>query len=275
MKYLHPVGFIPNDLITDKALHYTTKRVAAVLILLSGRKGKPVRITFKELSNLAHCSPTTAQQAVGELLASGYITKQNCYRFSAGCGCLIYDANRYLWIRRRGGYTMIRKEILKYDVTASAFCNLLFLYRCAGSSGRAFPSLRRLAGRLKLQAPGSLSMPKSTVCAALKALQKAQAVVRHLCSTKRNCLAANSYYMTNMVFSKEEARPIVKGSPIIDKPNIINQITGDYTFREEKDWLSLIEILGCRHDPDTYDNNVRASDLGILVFAGEEQELLA
>lgn len=275
MKYLHPVGFIPNDLITDKSLHYTTKRIAAVLLLLSGRKGKSVKVTFKELSGLAHCSPTTAQQAVNELLNEGYIIKQNRYRFSADQGHLIYDANCYLWTRRSGGYTMIRKEILEYTVTASAFCNLLFLYRCAGKSGRAFPSLRRLAGRLKLQAPGSLSMPKSTVCMALKALRKAQAVVRHLCATRRNCHAANSYYMTNMVFSKEAQKSYYQGSPIIDKPNIINQITKAYTFREEKDWDGLIALLESQDESEAYEYGFHAPGLGIRVFAGEEQELLA
>ena len=34
MKYLHPVAAVPNALIDDTKLHYTTKRVALALLLM-------------------------------------------------------------------------------------------------------------------------------------------------------------------------------------------------------------------------------------------------
>ena len=90
MKYLHPVAFIPNELIRDTTLHFTTKRVAVVLLLLSGRKGRSVRISFSELAAITRCSTTTAQQAVAELLGAGYIIKQRSYRFSQEKGPIVW-----------------------------------------------------------------------------------------------------------------------------------------------------------------------------------------
>lgn len=276
MKFLHPVAFVPNDLITDTTIHYTTKRVAVVLLHLSGRKGRPVKVTFRELAKLARCSTATAQQAISELLEGGYIIKRKSYRYSTERGHLIYDANSYLWMRRNGGYTMIRKELLAYDVSPAAFCNLLYLYCCAGSTGRAFPSLRRIAGRLKAGTVIGLDMAKSTVCVALSALRIAQAVVRHLCTTLRRCHAANSYYLTDMVGTGGGAtRPLVEGGPKIDTPNIITQLTGAFTKREEKYGVAQFgnlhnfNTLFSDWQPYWFDGN------GVRVSPGNEQELLA
>ncbi len=275
MKYIHPIAFVPNDLITDTTIHYTTKRVAVVLLHLSGRKGRPVQITFRELAELARCSTATAQQAISELLRGGYIIKRKTYRYSAERGHLIYDANSYIWMRRSGGYTMLRKELLAYNISPAAFCNLLYLYFRAGSSGRAFPSLRCIAGLLKGAGVG-LDMAKSTVCVALSALRAAQAVVRHLCTTVRRCHAANSYYLTDMVRpSQSTVRPFVNGGPIFDKPIIINQITEAFTKRDKKYGVEQFGILhnfnglAMDCDPFFFDGT------GVRVSPGSEQELLA
>lgn len=275
MKYIHPVAFIPNELITDPVLHFTTKRVAVVLLHLSGRKGRKISITFRELASITGCSTVTAQQAVKELLESGYILKEKTYRYSASQGRIIKAANRYIWIRRHGGYTMVRKEILSYDLTPAAFCNLLYLYRCAGTSGRAFPSLQRTAGCLKRAAHKGLAMAKSTVCRALAVLRKQQAMVRHLCRTLNGSHAANSYYLTDMVIAGDHQSSSFKGGPIFDTLNYINQITGYYTLREENNWVSLIETLTAQHSIAKYLSPYYASSNGILVYAGDEHELLA
>ena len=275
MKYLHPIAFVPNELIGDPALHFTTKRVAVVLLHLSGRKGRKISITFRELALITGCSTATAQQAIKELLDSGYILKEKTYRYSASQGRAIKAANRYIWIRRHGGYTMVRKEILSYDLTPAAFCNLLYLYRCAGTSGRAFPSLQRTAGCLKQATHKGLAMAKSTVCRALAVLRKQQAMVRHLCRTLNGCLAANSYYLTDMVISGRREFVSSQGSPIFDTLNYITQITRDYTLREEKNWLSLVDTLTAQHSVGKYLRPCYASGDGVLVYAGDEHELLA
>ena len=235
MCYLHPVAFIPNELITDPKLHFTTKRVAAILLHIAGRVGRAVKISFSELAQMANCSTTTAQKAVQELVAEEYIEKRKCYRFCPKKGHLIFDSNRYLWLRRRHGYTMVRRELLKLAVSPAAYCVLLYLYRCAGTSGRAFPSLNRIAGRLINQVSVGMGMAKSTVCAALAALRSCQAIIRHRCRTRKNFYAANSYYLPDMVRSDGQHFSFSQGSTKINKPNIINQITGDYTGRRKKE----------------------------------------
>ena len=224
MTYLHPVAAVPNNLITDTALSYTTKRVAFVLLLLAGRKGRYVTVSFAALAQLCKCSATTAQKAAKELCAQGYLLKSNRYHFGEKLNHLIYASNRYLWLRREGGYTLVSRDILAYDLTPAAFVTLLYLYRCAGRKGRAFPSLRRIA-------EVGLAMSKSTVCLALKALRLLQALVRHKCITQHRCNSSSSYYLTNFVFSRNQLL-FSGGGPKNDRPISINQITEDNTERK-------------------------------------------
>lgn len=235
MKYLHPVAMVPNALIDDTTVHYTTKAVALALLFLSGRKNKAVKVTVAELAKLSHCSTATVQQAIAELLRGGYITKRRSYRYSTEHNRLIYGANVYVWLKRHGGYTLLRREILDYDLTPSALASLLFLYRCGGRSGRAFPSIRHIAGLLDKAGKTGLDMAKSTVCLALKALRILQAVIRHCCNTKRGCYASNSYYLTDMVITGGATSRISgEGGPKFDKHIFINQITEAFTERERK-----------------------------------------
>ena len=132
MTYLHPVAAVSNSLITDANLSYTTKRVAFVLLLLAGRKGRYVTISFAALARLCKYSTTTVQKPVKELCAEGYLLKSNRYHFGEKQNHLIYASNRYLWLRREGGYTLVSRDILAYDLTPAAFVTLLYLYRCAG-----------------------------------------------------------------------------------------------------------------------------------------------
>ena len=231
MKYLHPVAAVPNALIADTKLHYTTKRVALALLLMAGRKCVTVSVTFAVLARFAHCSPATAQQAVTELISAGYMMKTRRYRYGKDQNHLIYDANGYQWIARIGGYTLVRRELLDYELTPAAFANLLYIYRCAGRRGRAFPSLRRIAGLLVNAVEAGLDMAKSTVCLALKLLRRLQAVVRLHCCKLDGSYSANSYFLTDMVIS--DGRPATEstpeeislagGSPIFSKPSITNK----------------------------------------------------
>ena len=234
MTYLHPVAAVPNNLITDTALSYTTKRVAFVLLLLAGRKGRYVTVSFAALARLCKCSTTTVQKAVKELCAQGYLLKSNRYHYGEKQKHLIYASNRYLWLRREGGYTLVSRDILAYDLTPASFVTLLYLYRCAGRKGRAFPSLRRIAEI-------GLDMAKSTVCLAIKTLRLLQALVRHKCVTRCRCHASSNYYLTNFVFSRNQLS--FEGSPKNDKPISINQITGDYTWRKRTEGAAQVRTV--------------------------------
>ena len=265
MTYLHPVAAVPNSMITDANLSYTTKRVAFVLLLLAGRKGRYVTVSFAALARLCRCSATTTQKAVKELCAQGYLLKSNRYHFGEKQSRFVYSSNRYLWVRREGGYTLVSREILAYDLTPAAFLTLLYLYRCAGRKGQAFPSLRRIA-------EVGLSMSKSTVCMALKALRLLQAVVRHKCVTRNHCHASSSYYLTNFVFSRNQ--PPSEGGPKNDKPISINQITGDYTERKRTKGASQIvdspAIGSAFHAPAPY----IFDGIGVKVSACNEAAIL-
>lgn len=274
MIYLHPVAFVPNNLIDNQAVHFTTKRVAAVLLLLSGRKNKSIRISFRTLAKLAGVSATTAQQAVSELQDLGYIASTKTYRYSETHGHLIYGPNAYIWLRRTGGYTMIRREILGYDLTPAAFASLLYLYRCAGQEGRAFPSLRRIAGVLKGCVNVGIGMAKSTVCVALSLLRKLQALIRNKCVTKRNAYAANSYFLTDLVVS-DPTIALHRGSPIFDTPNIINQITRDILEGKEKYGVAQFSILPSLGENFVWDDLYYFDGTGVKVSAGDEHDLLS
>lgn len=267
MTYLHPVAAVPNALINDTTIQYTTKRVAFVLLLLAGRKNRSVTATFATLAKLAKCSTTTAQRAVAELVTRGYLLKSRRYHFGEKQNHLIYASNSYLWFRRDGGYTLISRDILAYDLTPAAFANLLYIYRCAGRKGRAFPSLKRIAGV-------GLDMAKSTVCLALKALRVLQAVVRHHCVTSRRCFASNSYYTTDHVVSRTEQLPSNGGSPKFDKPNIINQLTEDFTLREDKYGVAQFGRLHNFGDGFGENRFFVYDGVGVKVSLCDEQELV-
>ena len=266
MTYLHPVAAVPNNLITDTKLSYTTKRVAFVLLLLAGRKGRYVTVSFAALARLCKCSTTTAQKAVKELCAQGYLLKSNRYHFGQKQHHLIYASNRYLWLRREGGYTLVSRDILAYDLTPAAFVTLLYLYRCAGRKGRAFPSLRRIANM-------GLDMSKSTVCLALKALRLLQAIVRHKCVTRNRCYASSSYYLTNFVFSRNQLPS--EGSPKNDKPISINQITRDNTERKRIEGAA--HVKGMHSSWATYCilTIYYFDGVGVRVSAMDEQHITA
>lgn len=243
MMYLHPVAMIPNDLINDTAVQYSTKRIAVALLLLSGRKNQSVTVSIAALARIARCSTTTVQQAIRELVNGGYIIKSRNYRWNERLGRLGYASNSYCWVRRTGGYTMVRREILGYDLTPAAFAELLYLYRCAGRTGRAFPSLRQIAGLLKDACAAGLEMAKSTVCYAARALSVAQAAIRKHCKKMDQSHAANSYYLTDLVVSRPGAASCVGGSPKSDKHIFINQITRDFNERKEKSGVAQFGSL--------------------------------
>lgn len=265
MTYLHPVAAVPNNLITDTALSYTTKRVAFVLLLLAGRKGRYVTVSFAALARLCKCSTTTAQKAVKELCAQGYLLKSNRYHYGEKQNHLIYASNRYLWLRREGGYTLVSRDILAYDLTPAAFVTLLYLYRCAGRKGRAFPSLRRIAEI-------GLDMAKSTVCLALRALRLLQAIVRYQCVTRRRCHSSSSYYLTNFVFSRNQLPS--EGGPKNDKPISINQITEDNTERKRTEKAAQTETLRTVWDSFWTPSTCIFDGVGVRVSVGEKQELV-
>ena len=270
MQYIHPVAFIPNDLILDNTLHHSAKRVAAVLLFLAGRKNQRTKISVRSLAFIASLSPSTVQQALTELQESGYIASSKNYRYSPSHGRMVHAATSYIWLRRTGGYTMIRREILDYHLTPAAFVTLLNLYRCAGRSGRAFPSLRRIAGLLAGSCSAGILMAKSTICICLQALRQLQAVIRLHCQTRKKCYAANSYLLTNPV----QCRSSDAGSPIFGTPVYINQITKILPEGKEKYGVGQFGILPDFGGDFAWDESLYFDGTGVKVFPSDGQDLL-
>ncbi len=265
MRYLHPVAFVPNSLICDTTLHYTTKRVAVALLLLAGRKNVTITATTADLAAVSSCAPGTVQQAIRELTAAGYITVRRNYRHSRYLDHGVYAANSYEWQCRQGGYTMISRDILSYAVSPAAFCNLLYLYRCSGRKDRAFPSLRQIAGQLRRLSTHGLGMAKSTVCRVLRALRELTAIIRLHCKKRSKAFAANSYLLVNLVKTGCQEVFSFLGSPIFDKHRIIKPDNERLYFEEKK--KGVAQFGGFTKIPE-----FSWGGKGWIVSAAEEQD---
>ena len=53
--------------------------------------------------------------AIASLLSNRSSVKSNTTRVPS-----VYSSNRYLWLRREGGYTLVSRDILVYDLTPTA-----------------------------------------------------------------------------------------------------------------------------------------------------------
>ena len=194
---------LTNALIQDKALQYSSKMVAYALAV-ARRKDGTTRQTISQLCAMTGLCRATVQQGLRELEEAGYLTRQRTYRFSLALARPVRDTTCYKLLRAPGQpFTMLPLDLLGYALTPAAFGVLLYLYRCAGQEGRAFPSRRRI-GRF-------LDMAKSTVGAALAALKDLGLFIRCRCLRRRGDFSMNSYHMTNMAIagaSSQEAPAI-------------------------------------------------------------------
>lgn len=241
-------GKVPNQLIDDGDLDHNAKLIATALIFAA--KGNVVHgMTIRRLAKLCHCTTGTAQKHLTVLEQKGYITKHRAYRYSLSLGRCVYAANEYeLTLPAEGGYTLIPRSILRRKVTGSCFTVMLCLYRCAGRDGRAYPSIRYIAGARKDKL-GGCGVSKASVCRALLLLKKLRFLICLPCYCRHGGLSCNSYLLTAMVgATTATAQPIdqVSGrdtpAPVscpggglkIDTLLSNNKITGD-SYLEGKD----------------------------------------
>lgn len=232
MRYTKSYIQMPNELIDDTVMHYTAKIVYTVLAF-SQRKGGLIKLTVAELVERTGLCEATVLQALNELEAGGFIAKKRNWRFSAVHGNrLVFASNTYKL--RQGftsGYTLISAAILDKDLTPAAFCVLLFLYRCAGRTGRAFPSIRYIAGAWRDKTGRGLCMAKSTVLRALKHLIKLQLIAKRTCEAEDGGLRDNSYYMTDLVMRHVPVAATCSGVHT-DTPTAVFHHGGGFIFWE-------------------------------------------
>lgn len=262
---------VPNRLIDDVELPHIAKQLATALIFAA--KGNIVRgVTVRRLAKLCHCTTGTVQKHLGTLEQKGYIAKHRSYRYSLSLGRCVYATNEYeLTMPTEGGYTLIPRSILRRKVTGSCFTVMLCLYRRAGRDGRAYPSIRYIAGARKDKL-GGCGVSKASVCRALQFLKKLRFFISLPCERRRGGLSCNSYLLTEMVGAKARTtraasvspeqpldQPSAEGTPPpaffpggglkIETHSSINKITGDSYF-EEKDkgvfkFGTLYKTLDC------------------------------
>lgn len=191
---------VPNRLIEDCSLKHTTKRVAVALLMESSRRNKGICISYEDLAKRSGCGIGTAQKAVQELIAHGYVTQERNYRYCEALGRAIIAKNTYRIVQLPGGYTLVPRSALrrrgKRGGAHASFSVLLYLYRCAGRVGRAYPSLRRMADELH-----GCGASKASICRALAMLEKELSLIRRECRRMRQDLSCNSYYLTDMVIA--------------------------------------------------------------------------
>ena len=210
-----------NHVITDPQLYPSTKRVFFAMLAHCSRHST-VRKSVKELATLSHCSPATVQQALEQLQERGFIHKIRCFRYSQTLSRPVYARNAYQIKRSKltGSYTLVPRELLKLDVTHSAFVAALYIYMKAGRQGRSYASLRTAAAQVGLS--------KATVCRAMQVLRQVQALTRLFCVMANKAFSCNSYFPTAWV------RPFVGGGLIFSKHQVSNKITG-VLYSEEKE----------------------------------------
>ena len=244
VKYRRGYAATPNKLIDDAVMQATSKIVFHAMSLSQG-KGGLVKLTVEELVRLSGLCEETVLQALRELEACGFIRKKRCWRWSKTLDCPVYAANTYKLCRDFSeGYTLLSAKIMYLEITPKEFCILMKQYRCAGREGRAYPSIRYIAGAGKKYADKGLKIAISTVCRALKRLQELGAIVKLECETRAGDNSCNSYYMTAMVGEKASSgKPACPedsgipgenffaepGVPIFREASPNNKITGVYT----------------------------------------------
>ncbi len=281
MNFRNRYSAVPNRLIDDTVMHYTAKIVYLALALMQRRNGH-VKITAAKLTALTGLCGDTVLQSLRELEVCGFLKKKRNLRWSQEHGGLIYCANLYKLSRNfSAGYTLISAKLMDFDITPAGFAVLLYLYRCAGRTGRAFPSLRRIAGTQGRGNGSGLDMSKSTVLRVLKDLAARQAFLKNPCNTTEGDQSCNSYYLTDMVPAKIEKSPenaqhspenffASEGGSIFPGAYNINKITGVLTGRKG----SMVEVnfaasaiypwLSWRERPCYWDGEgVKVSTVGV------------
>lgn len=281
MRFIRSYIAAPNRMIDNTDLHYTSKIVYCTLAFMQQRNGR-AKLTIARIVELSGLCENTVLQALAELESHGFISRKRNWRWSKEFNAPIYAANSYKISRNLvGGYTLLSASIMDIQTTPAGFAVLIFLYRCAGRNGRAFPSVRYIAGAWREKTGRGLDMSKSTVQRVLKQLATAQAFLVNPCECDVGDKSCNSYYLANMVSCEIPTKSArigkqnyisdffaIGGVPIFEEASTSNKITKDYTNRKEKNGVAQF-VDFAKNQLFYYDGT------GVLVSVTEEQfELL-
>lgn len=286
MKFSRKYTAIPNQLIDNTVMHYTSKVLYCALAFMQRRNGR-VKVTISQMVSLSGLCEKTVLQAIQELESCGFLRRKRNWRWSALTNAIVYASNTYkLSYDFSSGYTLISSAVMDIKTTPAGFSVLLFLYRCAGRTGRAFPSIRYISGAWKEKSGKGLEMSKSTVQRVLNQLERMQAFVKKLCEKRVGSLSCNSYYLTDMVPGKiasvytgnmsqiSIANFFVSCSvPIFSEPSISNKITRGLYFEEKEKGVGQFGVLYNFWEGFLWDQSFYFDGSGVKVFSDGEQDL--
>lgn len=199
---------VPNSLICDSSLLPSAKRVAVALLAYRNQQNACCK-SVATLVKRSGVSRGTVLRAHDALEEHGFLRRQKRYRYDALLHRPVFAANRYsLHIDLSMGYTLVPRWLLHSAVSHATFVISLFLYQCAGRTGRAYPSLRYTAR--------TLDCSKSTVCRAVSILILSQEIIRLRCRNCLGCYSCNSYYVVFPV-AGIASQPLTEGYHIGSK----------------------------------------------------------
>ena len=186
---------MPNAIITNHAINYSTKRVAAVLFCHSTRTGM-YRKSLAGLAELSRLSIPTVRKALADLERAGYINRKKCYVYDDVLKRSIYTQTEYsCQITYQGSFTFIPRSLLTKELTPATFAVSLFLYQQMGNDHRAWPSIAKIGSML--------DMGIASVCRALATIRNVGIFFVQHCK-KVNCsFSHNSYFLLHVAANTE------------------------------------------------------------------------
>lgn len=198
---------IPNSLITDQRLHYSARRLGAVLYAHRNALGFVTK-SLDALARLADCDISTVRSSLEELCEAGYAEVHKNYIYSAEHNRLVYGKTSYaVNLRFSGSFTMMTRNIFRNKLHHSAFCVYMYIALCAGGKKRSFPSAAKIAD--------GLGMSKASVHRAVKALSGIRYLLVNHCLKSNRSFANNTYYLVTEAFAaqKQSGSPTCKAPP--------------------------------------------------------------
>lgn len=192
---------LPNK-IFDLGLKPTDIMVFAALKTLDKDYNNCVKCSAVEIADLCGIHRNSVGAAIKHLVASGIIRKANTYNSIGN-----RTANKYYLLKTSYKFFMLPCSIFSYKLKPSAFAVYAYFVRCSNKSGRAFPSLKKIAYNCNICI--------NTVISAFRELNKSNLVSKKSYISIHRDYGCNNYLLHKMFVKiklsiKKVARHLLK-----------------------------------------------------------------
>lgn len=188
---------IPNELLNMK-LKPNELKVFVCLMRCQSEKGVAI-VRAKCIAEICHISTVTVYTAIEGLCNVGLIRRSHRYNYDGQ-----YIANRYELVQLPGGWFELGMQQEPLAMSATTFMVYLYLLRCKGKSGKAFPTLRKMQE--------VLGICRNTVIQAIKNLMGLKLLVRA-------ALRAGKHNLYLLAFRIQEKKRSTAGKLCFSKKN--------------------------------------------------------